>query len=141
MDDVMRKAVEQRAFALWEAGRPEGSGLLYWLLAELELGVIRKVDPCDPFVTLHELAVAARLKGDAVGALQRLVDKCPATAERLPRAAGETRSARTWKARPRGVHHGQTLRPSRVASGWRDRRRRTTRVAEAARNGEQRGQE
>ena len=29
MDDVMRKAVEQRAFALWEAGRPEGSGLLY----------------------------------------------------------------------------------------------------------------
>ena len=86
MDDVMRKAVEQRAFALWEAGRAEGSGLLYWLLAELELGVIRKVDPCDPFVTLHELAVAARLKGDAVGSLQRLVDKCPATAERLPPA-------------------------------------------------------
>ena len=41
MDDTLRKAVERRAFALWEAGRPEGSTHLYWLRAELELEVIR----------------------------------------------------------------------------------------------------
>ena len=75
MDDVTRKAVERRAFALWEAGRPEGSALLYWLRAELELGVIRKVEADDPFLILHDLAVAARQNEDVVGALHRLLDK------------------------------------------------------------------
>ena len=58
MDAVMRKAVEERAHALWEeAGRPEGSALLYWLRAEQEFGIIPKV---EPLVTLQELALEAR---------------------------------------------------------------------------------
>ena len=56
MDIAMRKTIEKRAYALWEeAGRPDGSGLTYWLRAELELGVIPKVED-DPLVTVHELA-------------------------------------------------------------------------------------
>jgi hypothetical protein len=64
MDDVTRKAVEQRAYEIWqEAGWPEGTGLAHWLQAELELGVIRAVEPNDPFVTLHALATATSGKG------------------------------------------------------------------------------
>jgi hypothetical protein len=59
MDDVTRKAVEQRAYEIWqEAGWPKGTGLAHWLQAELELGVIGAVEPTDPFVTLHVFATA-----------------------------------------------------------------------------------
>jgi Protein of unknown function (DUF2934) len=75
MDETLRKAVERRAFALWEVGRPEGCALLYWLRAELELEVIRKGEAGDPFAMLHELAVASRQDEGALGALQRLLDK------------------------------------------------------------------
>ena len=61
MDAVMRKAVEERAYALWdEAGRPEGSALLFWQRAEQEFGIIPKGEPDDPLVTAQELAAESR---------------------------------------------------------------------------------
>ena len=45
MDQVMRKAVEERARALWqEAGSPEGDTRRYWFRAEVELGVIPEAE-------------------------------------------------------------------------------------------------
>ena len=95
MDADMRKAVEERAYALWdEAGRPDGSALLYWLRAEQELGIIPKVEPDDPFVTLQELAAEAHALEESEAApadepLQDSVDKAVPTAERLPGGADE----------------------------------------------------
>jgi hypothetical protein len=95
MDAVMRKAVEERAHALWEeAGRPEGSALLYWLRAEQELGVIPKVEADDPLVTLQELAAEAQALEESEAApadepLPHSIDKAVPTAERLPRGADE----------------------------------------------------
>ena len=95
MDEVTRKAVEERAYALWEeAGRPEGSGLLYWLRAEQELGIIPKIEEPDPLVTLQELAVAAQEERQANAAksedqLQASVDAAVPHAERLPSGAEE----------------------------------------------------
>ncbi len=61
MELAMRSLVEERAYALWEeAGRPEGSALLYWLRAELELGVIPKVEEDDPVRDPAELSQDAR---------------------------------------------------------------------------------
>ena len=94
MEQATRKAVEERAYALWEeAGRPEGSGLLYWLRAEQELGIIPKIEDPDPLVTLHELAVAAQEEQQADAAesedrLQASVDAVP-HAEKLPSGAEE----------------------------------------------------
>ncbi len=57
MNDMTRRAVEQRALDLWrDAGAPSGSGLTFWLLAELEVGAIEKVEPDDPFLVLARLA-------------------------------------------------------------------------------------
>ena len=65
MDDMMRKAVEKRALELWRnAGAPSGTGLEFWLQAELELGAIEKVEPDDPFLILGRLA--AHANGTAV---------------------------------------------------------------------------
>jgi hypothetical protein len=45
MDQMMRKAVEERAHTLWqEAGSPEGDALRYWLRAEVELGIIPEAE-------------------------------------------------------------------------------------------------
>ena len=58
MDADTRKAVEERAYVLWdEAGRPDGSALLYWLRAEEELG--RGGAGRHFMVTLQELAAEA----------------------------------------------------------------------------------
>ena len=95
MDAEMRKAVEERAHALWEeAGRPDGSALLYWLRAEQEFGIVPRAEPGDPLVTLQELAAEARALQQfevtpADEALQELVDKAVPTAERLPGGADE----------------------------------------------------
>ena len=95
MDVVTRKAVEERAHALWEeAGRPEGSSLVYWLRAEQELGIIPKGEPDDQLVTLQELAAEAHALEDSEASpadepLQELVDKAVPRAERLPRGADE----------------------------------------------------
>ena len=44
MDDRMRRATANRALSLWrDAGEPAGSGLHFWLLAELELGAVRRL--------------------------------------------------------------------------------------------------
>jgi Protein of unknown function (DUF2934) len=75
MYDTLRKAVQRRGFALWEAGRPEGCALLYWLRAELELEVIRKTEAGNPFAMLHGLPVAARQDEGTLGALERVLDK------------------------------------------------------------------
>ena len=92
----MRKAIEIRAYALWEeAGRPDGSGLLYWLRAEQEFGIIPKAEEADPFVTLQELAVAAQEEQEADAAakpedrLQESVGAAVPLSERLPRGADE----------------------------------------------------
>ena len=38
MDPELRRKIEERAYALWEAdGRPEGRALDYWLQAEREI--------------------------------------------------------------------------------------------------------
>ena len=95
MDVTMRKAIEERANVLWEeAGRPDGSGLIYWLRAEQEFGIIPKVEEPDPLVTLQELAVEEqkRHEDDAARAgadLQQSVDDAVPIAERLPRGADE----------------------------------------------------
>ena len=90
MDVAMRKAIEERAYALWEeAGRPDGSGLLYWLRAEEEFGIIPKVEEPDPLVTLQELAVEAQQQHEeevarAARNLQDSVDDAVPAVERLP---------------------------------------------------------
>ena len=90
MDVAMRKAIEERAYALWEeAGSPDGSGLLYWLRAEEEFGIIPKVEEPDPLVTLQELAVEAQQQHEeelarAEGNLQDSVDDAVPAVERLP---------------------------------------------------------
>ena len=92
MDDATRRAIEERAYALWEqAGRPDGSALAFWLQAELELGIIPAVAPDDPFVTLQELADEAREADERAAAddLQHNVDATVPESERLPDRAGE----------------------------------------------------
>jgi hypothetical protein len=38
MEPELRRSIEERAYALWEAdGRPEGRALDYWLQAEQEI--------------------------------------------------------------------------------------------------------
>lgn len=111
MDEATRAALERRAYAIWqEAGCPEGQALLHWLQAELEFGVIAKVEPDDPFVTLHELGLVVR---DGAGgnqepsgdpnmqadkrdepvptdeALRHNVERVVPQAEQLPRASDE----------------------------------------------------
>ena len=108
MDQAMREALERRAYAIWqEAGCPDGQALLHWLQAEVEFGVIAKVEADDPFVTLHELGLAAR-RGTRLSlgeldmhaddqdqpaatdeALRRNVERVVPEAERLPRGADE----------------------------------------------------
>ena len=95
MDPAMRKAIGERANVLWdEAGRPDGSGLIYWLRAEEEFGIIPKAEEPDPLVTLQELAaeVQQQHEDDAARAgeeLQQSVDDAVPIAERLPRGAEE----------------------------------------------------
>jgi hypothetical protein len=95
MDAVTRKAVEERAHALWEeAGRPDGSALVYWLCAEQEFGIVPRAEPGDPLVTLQELAAEAQALEESEAApadqpLQYSVDKAVPTAERLPSGADE----------------------------------------------------
>jgi hypothetical protein len=95
MDAEMRKAVEERAHALWdEAGRPDGSSLLYWLRAEQEFGIIPKGEHDDPLVTIQELAAEAQALEESEAApadeaLQESVDKAVPRAERLPGGADE----------------------------------------------------
>ena len=121
MDAEMRKSVEQRAYALWdEAGRPEGSALLYWLRAEQELGIIPKVEADDPLVTLQELAAEAHAwrirsfaSGSAAAALGR--QGCP-DPERPPSGRTRTRSANTSKASRKGRRRCPVPRQSRVAT-------------------------
>lgn len=56
MDDKLRKAVEQRAYALWEAaGRPEGRELEFWTQAEEEIGGLSVAGEEDRDVALDDL--------------------------------------------------------------------------------------
>src|SRR4051812_31823693 len=97
MDQMMRKAVEERAHALWqEAGRPEGEAVRYWLQAEVELGVIpeAKAQPGEHRDEPPQGDPAAQASGrdrprQADDPLQRSVNAAVPTAERLPRGAEE----------------------------------------------------
>jgi hypothetical protein len=94
MDDATRRAVEERAYLLWEqAGRPEGSALAFWLQAELDFGVIPTVAADDPFVTLQELANEAREQEGSepvsLEGLQRSVDAAVPPMEILVESAAE----------------------------------------------------
>jgi len=99
MDEATRRALEQRAYSLWEeAGRPDGSGLHFWLQAEQELGIVPRVERSDPFVTLHELAVAAREREAESAAGEEARDPAgdaPNTASAAPRAQGWVQSSTT----------------------------------------------
>ena len=73
---------------------PKVARSLYWLRAEQEFGIIPKVEPDVPLVTLQELAAEARALEESEAApadepLQELVDKAVPTAERLPGGADE----------------------------------------------------
>jgi hypothetical protein len=97
MDHVTRKAVEERARALWqEAGSPEGDTRRYWFRAEVELGVIPEAEARqgedrgepregDPAVQ----ALDRDRPTQADDPLQRSVNAAVPTAERLPRGAEE----------------------------------------------------
>jgi hypothetical protein len=97
MDQVTRKAVEERAHALWrEAGSPEGDALLYWRRAEVELGVVPEAEAGQGEHRDQPPAgdPAAQASGrdhptQADDPLQRSVNAAVPTAERLPRGAEE----------------------------------------------------
>ena len=108
MDAATRKAVEERAYALWdEAGRPDGSALLYWLRAEQEFGIVPRVEPDDSLVTLQELAAEAGALGGseaapADGPPRDPVDEAVPIGERLPGAAGENPTSEQVESIARG---------------------------------------
>src|SRR5215207_6363557 len=80
MDQITRKAVEERARALWqEAGSPEGDTRRYWFRAEVELGV-------TPEAETRQGEHRDR-PTQADEPLRRSVDAAVPTAERLPRGA------------------------------------------------------
>ena len=93
MDEATHKAVEQRAYELWQkAGCPEGQALLHWFRAEIELGLPRSVEAGDELVTLRELAMEAQEQedvADGTHSLQQSVDRAVPVAERLPSGAAE----------------------------------------------------
>ena len=122
MDAEMRKAVEERAHALWEeAGRPDGSALMYWLRAEQEFGIVPRAEPGDPLVTLQELAVEARAleESEAAPADEPLQD-WSTRLSRLPSGSlaerTRIRSASTSRASRKGSRRYRAPRQSRVAT-------------------------
>jgi hypothetical protein len=73
-DDELRKAVERRAHALWEAaGRPAGRELEHWLQAEEEIGGLSVAGEEDPGVALDDLPPG----GPASPSHVRLTDALP----------------------------------------------------------------
>lgn len=55
MDEALRRRIEERAYALWEAaGRPEGREQEYWLLAEQEILTQSVAGEEDPYVALDQ---------------------------------------------------------------------------------------
>jgi hypothetical protein len=55
MDEELRRRIEERAHALWEAaGRPEGRALDYWLQAERELADQSIAGEEDPLAALDD---------------------------------------------------------------------------------------
>jgi hypothetical protein len=56
LDEALRRVIEERAHALWEAaGRPEGRAEEFWLLAEQETLTQSVAGEEDPYVALdHE---------------------------------------------------------------------------------------
>ena len=86
MDEVTRKAVEERARALWqEAGSHKDDTLRYQLRAEVELGVIPEPREGDPVAQASDRDRPTQTDDP----LQRSVDAAVPTAERLPRGAEE----------------------------------------------------
>jgi hypothetical protein len=66
VDDRTREALELRALDLWrDAGEPAGCGLHFWLMAELELAVVKRLHRHDPFLVLLRMAACASPEGTA----------------------------------------------------------------------------
>ncbi len=105
MDDKLRKAVEERAYALWEqAGRPEGSELAYWFQAEGELIGLSVAGEEDPLVAVDDFPPGEAMSaGDAAGeeaALQANVDQTVPAAEQLPSGEAENPISKRIKKTP-----------------------------------------
>ena len=95
MDAELRKKVEERAYALWdEAGRPDGSALLYWLRAEQEFGIVPKVQADDPLITLQELATEAHALEESE-ICRQVRGRCRPRSMRLSRLPNSFLAART----------------------------------------------
>ncbi len=103
MDEKLRKAIQERAYALWEqAGRPEGGDLAYWLEAESEIAGLSVAGEEDPLAGVDEFA-PGEMAGGAEGptaapavaapaaeaALQASVEEAVPAAEQLPTAEQE----------------------------------------------------
>lgn len=105
MDDKLRKAVEERAYALWEqAGRPEGSELAYWFQAESELIGLSVAGEEDPLVAVDDFPPGEAMSaGDAAGeeaALQGNVEQTVPAAEQLPSGEAENPISKRIKKAP-----------------------------------------
>jgi hypothetical protein len=54
-DPELRRRIEERAYALWEAdGRPDGRALDYWLQAEQEIVTQSIAGEEDPLAGIHQ---------------------------------------------------------------------------------------
>jgi hypothetical protein len=92
--DRQKKAIEERAYALWEAaGRPPGGDLMYWLIAEQEIEGRSVVGEEDPGAALGDLqpgdvaASASRQSTDAP--LRTAVENAVPEPEQLPSGEAE----------------------------------------------------
>jgi hypothetical protein len=55
MDPELRRGIEERAYALWEAdGRPDGRALDYWLQAEQEIVTQSMAGEEDPLAGIDQ---------------------------------------------------------------------------------------
>ena len=103
MDDKLRKAIEERAYALWEqAGRPEGSELAYWFQAEGELVGLSVAGEEDPLVAVDDFPPGEALRagparaetaprfrpGDLIGRSPAMVEVYRALAQAAPGRVG-----------------------------------------------------
>lgn len=107
MDEKLRKAVEERAYALWEqAGRPEGSELAYWFQAEGEIIGLSVAGEEDPMVAVDDFPPGEALNsGDAAGkeaALQANVEQAVPAAEQLPSGEAENPISKRIKGAAKG---------------------------------------
>ena len=100
MNEKLHRAIEQRAYALWEnADRPDGRELEFWLQAEQEIGISLAAREADPFMAADDLDPGEFHRREQSvehgpgqpddAPLRRSVEQAVPAAERLPTAADE----------------------------------------------------